>query len=205
MSSVNNSAQIKAIKKPSSGKAKPKKTNVKRVEKPVAFGSVTTMSTTSSLVNPYSVPDKRYKTWQTNKGPYVLMGLHRASTQQQRRRRGGFLWPGHNYMGPGNPLDNGEPTTNADKVAQQHDYAYAHAWTEDHIKEADAEARHQFLEHPTEFSSLVGYTGLGLKSLLESVTGTVYPAPSKLRASTAQRSAMAGIKRKKNNDGTEEA
>lgn len=32
--------------------------------------------------------------------------------------------PGYNYLGPGNQLDNGEPTNLSDYVAQDHDYEY---------------------------------------------------------------------------------
>lgn len=111
-------------------------------------------------------------------------------------RRMEILWPGHNYMGPGNPLENGQPTTHADNIARDHDYAYAHTWTEDHIKQADDRAKNQFLEHPTEVSSLVGYTGIALKNLVEKFTGTLYPNVSSLNKSARARSVMAGIRRK---------
>lgn len=32
--------------------------------------------------------------------------------------------PGYNYLGPGNPLDKGEPTNQSDYVAQDHDHEY---------------------------------------------------------------------------------
>ena len=36
----------------------------------------------------------------------------------------GFVPPGYRYLGPGNSLDVGEPTNEADKLAQIHDIAY---------------------------------------------------------------------------------
>lgn len=130
------------------------------------FGS--RKSVMESWTNPYSPVDKRFKQTQGNidlskhKVGASVGGAHRS-----RPRRMQILWPGHNYMGPGNPLENGEPTTNADKTARIHDYAYAHAWSEADIKHADNEAKRQFLEHPTEISSLVEYSGIAIKNLVE--------------------------------------
>lgn len=41
-----------------------------------------------------------------------------------RRQPRGWLLPGYKYLGPFNPLDNGEPINKADKAAQKHDHAY---------------------------------------------------------------------------------
>nr|WKF51820.1 VP1 [Panthera uncia bocaparvovirus] len=40
------------------------------------------------------------------------------------RRPGGWTVPGFKYLGPFNPLNNGEPVNEVDKVAQAHDRAY---------------------------------------------------------------------------------
>lgn len=44
--------------------------------------------------------------------------------RDDRHRKRGWTLPGYNYMGPGNPLDNGPPTSADDNVAMEHDYAY---------------------------------------------------------------------------------
>lgn len=36
----------------------------------------------------------------------------------------GFLFPGYNYLGPFNPLENGDPVNKADEAAKKHDQAY---------------------------------------------------------------------------------
>ena len=36
----------------------------------------------------------------------------------------GLLFPGYNYLGPFNPLDNGDPVNKADEAAKKHDLAY---------------------------------------------------------------------------------
>ena len=41
-----------------------------------------------------------------------------------RHRKRGWTLPGYNYMGPGNSLDNGPPTSADDNVAMEHDHAY---------------------------------------------------------------------------------
>lgn len=36
----------------------------------------------------------------------------------------GLLFPGYNYLGPFNPLENGDPVNKADEAAKKHDQAY---------------------------------------------------------------------------------
>ena len=36
----------------------------------------------------------------------------------------GFLVPGYNYCGPGNPLPNGPPVNELDQICMEHDYDY---------------------------------------------------------------------------------
>ena len=36
----------------------------------------------------------------------------------------GVLFPGYNYLGPFNPLENGDPVNKADEAAKKHDQAY---------------------------------------------------------------------------------
>ena len=37
----------------------------------------------------------------------------------------GLTLPGHRYCGPGNPLDNGPPTSELDAICMEHDYCYS--------------------------------------------------------------------------------
>ena len=91
------------------------------------------------------------------------------------RKPRGLLLPGTNYIGPGNALDNGEPTNEADAVARTHDYAYEYARTEDDIIQADAAAISDFAQ----VGGIYGYAGaigLSIKSGVESLTGgVIYP------------------------------
>jgi len=50
--------------------------------------------------------------------------------------KGGLLVPGYRYCGPGNPLDNGEPVNELDRICMEHDYAYDNA-TQSGKHEAD--------------------------------------------------------------------
>ena len=47
--------------------------------------------------------------------------------------------PGHNYVGPGNKLDNGLPVDTDDLIAQHHDWHYANAKNKQDIRNADIE------------------------------------------------------------------
>lgn len=85
-----------------------------------------------------------------------------------------LLLPGHNYVGPGNPLDNGEPVNDADVVAKKHDYAYAKARYQEDIRDSDREAISEFIDTQS-FPGYIGAVGLGAKYALESVTGVLYP------------------------------
>ncbi|MCU7958159.1 MAG: hypothetical protein KZQ67_16380 [gamma proteobacterium symbiont of Bathyaustriella thionipta] len=37
----------------------------------------------------------------------------------------GLTLPGYRYCGPGNPLDNGDPTNDLDEICKDHDYCYS--------------------------------------------------------------------------------
>lgn len=90
-----------------------------------------------------------------------------------------FLWPGHNYLGPGNPLENGPTVDKADEIAKRHDYAYHNAQTASDITTADKQAIGEFgldfIKHPN-ISSLAGAVGLTTKFGVEKLIGThLYP------------------------------
>ena len=73
------------------------------------------------------------------------------------------LFPGHNYLGPGNELNNGEPVDVDDQIAQQHDIAYANASNFNDIQTADLKAIKEFAkEAVTNFNIHAGIGALGL-------------------------------------------
>lgn len=93
-----------------------------------------------------------------------------------------FLYPGHNYLGPGNPLENGEPVDSADKIAKKHDLSYNQATSENDILKSDWESTKEFtsdfFQHPN-LPSATGAIGLGLKTGFERIFGVQYPNMSK--------------------------
>lgn len=96
-----------------------------------------------------------------------------------------FLYPGHNYLGPGNKLENGTTVDRADKIAKIHDYQYSEAKYKEDIFQADESAIDKFGEdykYNTSIPSLFGNTLLSAKHSFEKLIGhTVYPfnLPSK--------------------------
>lgn len=86
---------------------------------------------------------------------------------------------GHRYLGPGNPLDNGEPTNTADAIARQHDHEYHHAVDKQDIFESDRKAIAAFADdfaRNKSIGGLIGAAGLSIKHGVEKLTDTVlYP------------------------------
>lgn len=94
---------------------------------------------------------------------------------------GSFLIPGYNYLGPGNPLDNGEPVNELDADAQQHDIDYENAISADQIHEADKKAINKFRQHlksSNATAASLGIAGLNSKLGVEKVFGVRYPSKS---------------------------
>ncbi|XP_040070191.3 uncharacterized protein LOC120843050 [Ixodes scapularis] len=80
------------------------------------------------------------------------------------------LFPGHRYLGPGNPLDNGQPVDRDDWIARQHDHDYSKATSDQDIFTADHKAIGDFVSDWSDrgsWHSLVGAAGLGFKNLVE--------------------------------------
>lgn len=90
-----------------------------------------------------------------------------------------FLYPGHKYLGPGNPLNNGQPVDVADKIARSHDFAYSYSKTKNEIFDADKQAIDKFrtdLSNNFNFPSAAGFVGLSAKHFVESgINKTLYP------------------------------
>lgn len=90
-----------------------------------------------------------------------------------------FLYPGHNYLGPGNPLENGPTVDEADRIAKIHDTHYNEANTNQDVYKADQEAILNFFQDfkkQPNLPSLAGIAGLGTKHLIERSSGKIiYP------------------------------
>nr|AWV66971.1 Structural ORFs [Bat bocavirus] len=82
------------------------------------------------------------------------------------RKPGGWVLPGYKYLGPFNPLDNGEPVNKADQAAKEHDKAY-----DDYIKQGVNpylkfnKADNKFIEDLKEDKSIGGFIGRGAFNL----------------------------------------
>lgn len=90
-----------------------------------------------------------------------------------------FTLPFHNYLGPGNPINNGEPTNSADYIAKLHDKSYAIAKTKRDIFKADKKAINEFIADFYEkrtIGSLIGAAGLSIKHSVEKkLDKIIYP------------------------------
>lgn len=89
-----------------------------------------------------------------------------------------FTFPGHRYLGPGNPLRNGEPVDSDDCIAERHDWAYEFSASDRDVRRADRNTIVDFSRDAIDnrnWHSEVGALGLGAKYAIESVTGVQYP------------------------------
>lgn len=105
----------------------------------------------------------------------------------------GFVLPGFKYLGPGNDLDQGEPSNALDAAAKVHDeeytkisqeYKYHHDVKkfEQDIKRADEKflSEISLIEPESTYEKFAKYLaqgGIGTKYLLENITGVLYPRP----------------------------
>lgn len=89
----------------------------------------------------------------------------------------GIQVPGTHYVGPGNPIDSGAPTSGVDADAREHDISYSHHNTD--ISASDTRAINQFGDHVAEShldgAGIIGYVGLQAKKAIEKHTGQLYP------------------------------
>ncbi|KAL5289595.1 hypothetical protein ACFFRR_009580 [Megaselia abdita] len=93
------------------------------------------------------------------------------------KRVGGYTWPGKNYLGPGNPINSGEPVDDVDWDAYIYDLEYELADTKENIREADREAISNFIDdfkNNGQISEVSAIIGLSLKYGFESVFGVRY-------------------------------
>ncbi|QNL09579.1 hypothetical protein [Clinch densovirus 1] len=93
----------------------------------------------------------------------------------------GAVLPGHHYIGPGNPLNNQKPVDKDDEIAKEHDEAYEKAKTSQDVYNADRVAIEKFgADYDTHgnLHSLLGKTGLQIKTAIEQKFGVIYPSVS---------------------------
>lgn len=107
-------------------------------------------------------------------------------------------FPGHNYLGPGNPIHNGVPVDEDDRIAQRHDIAYENATSSEHIRTADRQAIVVFTKDylfTGNYHSAIGSAGLSLKYLAESIFGVQYPGniDSRKRAMSGANNLVEGL------------
>lgn len=90
-----------------------------------------------------------------------------------------FTFPGHKYLGPGNPLNNGQPVDKDDEIAAIHDRLYENAETTEDIYRADKCAICEFLKDAKKnknWHSMIGAAGLCAKHAAEKALGrSLYP------------------------------
>ncbi|XP_075726266.1 uncharacterized protein LOC142767912 [Rhipicephalus microplus] len=80
------------------------------------------------------------------------------------------LFPGHRYLGPGNPLQNGEPVDQDDRIAKRHDEAYSRAKSDADVFAADRQSTKECFKDfvsTGNWHSALGAAGLGTKNLVE--------------------------------------
>ena len=86
---------------------------------------------------------------------------------------------GHNYFGPGNDLNNGQPIDSDDRIAQIHDIEYSTANTFQDIHKSDAKAIKSFAKDfisTGNWHSAIGASALGIKYATEHTIGrNLYP------------------------------
>lgn len=129
-----------------------------------------------------------------------LAEWHKTSPQEPDTLNGRpILLPGHNYLGPGNPLNNGEPVDAADRIALHHDHHYAQAQHPEDIRNADVEAIRDFGQEFLQSGSIcagLGAVGIAGKYIAESIVGVQYPKmPPTKRGIDAGKPAEASGKR----------
>lgn len=86
--------------------------------------------------------------------------------------------PGHRYIGPGNPVDNGRPIDEDDRIAALHDIRYHNASSSDDIRSEDREAIGLFsgdFVRTGNWHSGIGALGIGAKYIGETLFGVQYP------------------------------
>lgn len=88
-----------------------------------------------------------------------------------------FVFPGHNYLGPGNVLDSGAPVDSDDAIARKHDKAYEEAECKSDVYRADEFAIFAFMfdwVQNKNWHSAIGAICLSFKTCTERLFRTVF-------------------------------
>lgn len=95
----------------------------------------------------------------------------------------GATVPGTHYIGPGNPIDSGDPVSGADYDARKHDIGYGLDTinVSDLDNTAIVEFGDHFAENNLDAPALLGHLGLKAKQAVEKHTGQLYPGKLCLR------------------------
>lgn len=117
-----------------------------------------------------------------------------------------FVFPGHRYLGPGNPLINGDPVDEDDRIAQQHDQAYSLARSDADVFAADRTSVRAFASdfgRTGNWHSALGAAGLGIKNVVEEkILGrSLYGMPSGRKRGNQGESDSAAPKRQYGDSG----
>ena len=89
--------------------------------------------------------------------------------------------PGSRYIGPGNPLPNGDPTNDFDAIARDHDYEYQSASDASAIRSSDRRFLKRVLDTPAnsvqqKIHKYLAVGGIAGKYAVESLSGVLYPS-----------------------------
>ncbi|CAG7722450.1 unnamed protein product [Allacma fusca] len=120
--------------------------------------------------------------------PPIIGLLPARAHKVYRELQKGNVLPGHKYIGPGNPLQNGRNRSlqkvDADgRIAQQHDERYTNAKSSNDVSIADQEFLNDWADDGN-IRSLIGAIGIGAKHSVEKVTGTfIHQKVRKIRKS----------------------
>lgn len=86
------------------------------------------------------------------------------------------LLAGHNYVGPGNSDFKAVTLDSCDRIAKEHDLAYAKAKNSEDVRLADERAIQQFAELSQRVPHAgIAAAGLSAKYIVESFVGVKYP------------------------------
>lgn len=88
-----------------------------------------------------------------------------------------FVFPGHHYIGPGNPLESGVPVDTDDAIAREHDKAYEEAECKSDVYIADENAIFAFILDWFKYKnwhSALGAMCLSFKTCTERLFRTVF-------------------------------
>lgn len=109
-------------------------------------------------------------------GSEALNPLNYAKMASSALRGKGLVVPGTKYLGPGNPLQSGAPTSSTDRLARIHDHEYNDYLSSGISKKrlylgfSEADQRLMDAADKTTTQGLAAYSGMGAKKILSKIT-----------------------------------